>query len=420
MNAIRRWLAAFTLIELLVVIAIIGTLAALLLPALAAAREKARRTSCLNNLTQIAKAMESYCSDYSQYFPSWTAWGKHAAFYWTSGSGYYGPQDQGIYGDARNPTQKVYLLVPAASPALQSKDWLSVKNPLIYYRTIFAGSSLPTALDPGDPGQMHVGPNGLGFLVTCGYVGDADVFFCPSSTNMPVSWLYKGGIVTPTGRANAITDQAQLRRVGGTDARSIMTGDYRWLPDWHYDYSAARVVQSHYCYRNVPSTALGAYWQPTKRWLNMLWYVKPEVIVACGEPMFKTQKLLAGRSLVVDSFDKSQAQQAYDPGSGWWGHREGYNVLYGDWSAKWFGDPQQRFIWWPQLTGVNLENAMGRGLGNNSLIPDTWFVQQPKSPPGPPYASDYPDGDHHGPVLVWHELDVSNGIDVDARGFYVQ
>jgi prepilin-type processing-associated H-X9-DG protein len=91
---------------------------------------------------------------------------------------------------------------------------------------------------------------------------------------------------------------------------------------------------------------------------------------ACPER--KTPKQLGSLSVVADRFGKQGLSDANGrmsyPGDGLFAHKEGYNVLYGDGSVRWLGDPQQKHIW----NGVPDANYSPVVYGSNIVACDSW------------------------------------------------
>ena len=390
----RIKMSAFTLIELLVVVAIIAILAALLLPALTAARERARRTACATNLDQMGKAIENYLGLYGNYYPSKLNWEYD---WYVGGRGKYT-----AWTDSAGMMQYVFDFYNGVIPVTgsQARD----NEPRQNLRCIGAGDYRVASMDNPD---LKVAPVGLGFLLTAGTLPDPRAYYCPSAKDR--SLLPSVGSSDHTVfRVDPVNDNLKhWQTAGGFDAKTLTHG--RW-PNRRANIQIS--VFSQYDYRNQPSwlysthpTQGPAMTAPTV--VLTVAYTRPQVFTNPGAPLFKTPKALNNRALISDSFAK-HGEPVVLAGFGSVVHQEGYNVLYGDYTTRWYVDSERRIMYWDTSRGTYDYNtqypAASQGLFANSHY---W------------YNSFAPTVDKEkvrrfGVPLVWHTLDMWAGIDVDA------
>jgi prepilin-type N-terminal cleavage/methylation domain-containing protein len=349
--------SAFTLIELLVVIVIIAVLITLLQPTLTAARAQARAAKCVNNLKQISAGVESYCGTYSNYYPSWPG---------------YGDPDAAVIDSRTGGAVTRWAAVdpPGLEAGQTFGHFPSALN-------LFAWSGRLTEPPASGEGRLRMGLTGLGMLLTGGGLSDARLLYCPSGPERHISQdVWSTYPMTPPKGEPMVIDSTIEHTLAGFGPERITHADITKLTDTYIgpEYQS-RALFGAYNYRNTPWLLNDRDFGPAAAELvagpdGVSARAVPTLMVQNLCPSFKTSKQLGIRTLACDTFAKGWDWPLRAPGAASFYHTDGYNVLFGDHSARWVYDRNRETVEWPPTNDTRV-NAVISGPGAQEVW--NWF-----------------------------------------------
>ena len=236
---------AFTLVELLVVISIIGVLAAILLPAVNAARGAARQTECSNNIRNLAQAVINYDASKSAMPPVATA-------VWSDNSG--NPSNELVGG-------LIYSILPMieqsvirdeiddlVATAKQNGTQPVLRNMDYHMATILSGDPVIKLLScPSNPASS-------GGIVTSGYVGNGGHVDFVFGTNQPADFRSNGALSTNFAGANFKVSSDYISSNDGTSLTAIVSENVRFTSngtssDWRPSFVSSGQYVNNYAER---------------------------------------------------------------------------------------------------------------------------------------------------------------------------